>query len=68
MTNDTLTLPQKLTSSVPKEVTEALAEALQIMPEERTQNIESMRLLLASAEDKRSRKGEKDKDKSKFKS
>lgn len=68
VTNDTLTLPQKLTSSVPKEVTEALAEALQIMPEERTQNIESMRLLLASAEDKQSRKSEKDKDKSKFKS
>lgn len=69
VSNDTLIIPQRLASSVPKEVTEALAEGLQIMPEERMQTVEEMRLLLAEAGGKASkRKSGSEKKNGRFKS
>lgn len=49
VTNDTLTIPQKIVDEAPKAVVEALADALQIIPEERTATVEQFKSVLAVA-------------------
>ncbi len=41
--NDNMTIPAKIAREIPKAVLETLANALQVLPNERTQNIDSMR-------------------------
>ena len=49
VTDDSLTIPDNVVDSVPSTVCEALADALQIMPEERTATIEEFKAYLNSA-------------------
>ncbi len=41
--NDNMTIPAKIARETPKAVLETLANALQVLPDDRTQNIEAMR-------------------------
>ena len=41
--NDNMTIPAKIARETPKAVLETLANALQVLPQDRTQNIDSMR-------------------------
>ncbi len=50
--NDNMTIPAKIARETPKAVLETLANALQVLPDDRTQNIEDMRrgLSISSAQ------------------
>ena len=50
--NDNMTIPAKVAKETPKAVLETLASALQVLPDDRTQNIDSMRrgLSISSAQ------------------
>ena len=67
VTNDTLIIPSKAEKDIPEKVTEALAEALQIMPEDRMKTVEEFRAIISQVAPLRKKK-EVDPAKSKYKS
>ncbi len=68
VTNDTLTIPTKVTEECPKALVEALADALQIIPEERTGSIEQFKAVLSVAVGKAKKLGTKKEKKGKYRS
>ena len=68
VTNDTLTIPSKIVDQAPAAVCEALADALQIIPEERTATIEELKTHIGTAVIKRKKKTIKSKNNSKYRS
>lgn len=68
VTDDSLTIPDNIVDSVPATVCEALADALQIMPEERTSTVEEFKAYLNSAIVKIKKQKAKSKTTSKYRS
>ena len=68
VTDDTLTIPDNIVDNVPQSVCEALADALQIMPEDRTTTIEEFKAYLNSAITKVKKKKAKNKTSNKYNS
>ncbi len=67
VTNDTLSIPENLEKEIPAKVTEAMAEALQIMPDERMKTVDELRAILSVAMSPKKKK-DGDPAKSKYKS
>lgn len=68
VTNDTLTIPSKVINETPSAVCEAIADGLEIIPEERTRTVDHLRSYIAKAVNKKKNKVTKGKKSGKYKS
>lgn len=68
VTNDTLTIPSRVIEETPAAVCEAIADGLEIIPEERTRTADELRSYVAKSVNKKKNKAAKVKKSGKYKS